>query len=111
VDAVEVPESGCNPNATYTEKNGQISAGLLSMSIGDSVSGVPGACQLNSANAVFNPQLNLNCGVAKMNQLSVNGISNSTNGMAEYWSVLNINHSNSTLSTIEATAANYPGCH
>ncbi|MDE2079164.1 MAG: hypothetical protein KGI73_02140, partial [Patescibacteria group bacterium] len=66
VDAVEKPESGCRIQTSFPESNGQLSNGLLSMSLGDSAPGI-GSC-FSSEAQTFDPQSNINCGVAKMNQ-------------------------------------------
>ena len=118
VDAVEKPESGCKsgPDSIFAETGnlkGTYSEGLLQLSVGDQARGAPSACNLNSSN-ILNAQTNITCGVAIMNGLSSNGITNNNKGMDAYWSTLRpgtTQNGQSTLATIESVAASYPGCH
>ena len=107
VGAVEKPESDCNPTSILKEANGQLSQGLLQLSYGDQAKGAPGACKF--AGGILDPQSNITCGVAIMNGLAPNGITNGHKGMDAYWSTLRSGHS--SLLTIDAVMSAYPGCH
>lgn len=91
-------ESAFNPKAKFTEGfddstgKPQISAGLLQLSLDDAKYY---GCEFKTMNDLFNPRLNLRCGVKIMNRWVIEdgviakGYSNkNARGGARYWSVL-----------------------
>lgn len=107
VGSVEKPESNCSPTNRYLESNGQWSEGLLQLSVGDSARGHSGACNLTSSNIV-DAKTNITCGVAIMDGLAPNGITNGNKGMDAYWSTLR--SSSKSVSAINAQMSSFPGC-
>lgn len=110
VGSVEKPESDCKsgPEVDYLESNGEWSQGLLQLSVGNKARGHPDACNLTSAN-IHDAKTNITCGVAIMDGLAPNGITNGNKGMDAYWSTLR--SSSKSITAINAQMKAFPGCN
>jgi hypothetical protein len=97
-------ESSFDPTQKFTESFGEISAGLLQLSIGD---GRLYSCDFTTEQDVLNPAKNLSCGVRIMQHLVVqdnviSGISGGNHkGASRYWSTLQPNRARKPLETIK----------
>ena len=54
-------------------------------------------------------QANITCGVAIMNGLAPNGITNNNKGMDAYWSTLR--SGSASITAIDSQMSSFPGCH
>jgi uncharacterized protein (TIGR02594 family) len=94
-------ESSFKPDDKFTESTGEISAGLLQLSVGD---GRNYSCEFSTLQDVFDPAKNLSCGVRIMQKLVVQDsvIAGGNNkGASRYWSTLRPNRPRKPLETIK----------
>jgi hypothetical protein len=94
-------ESSFKPNETFTESNGEISAGLLQLSFGNAG---PYSCDFSSDEDVLDPAKNLSCGVRIMQKLVVQDkviAGGDKKGASRYWSTLRPNHAQKPLENIK----------
>jgi hypothetical protein len=104
-------ESGFRPAATHTEKGGDVSRGLLQISV---ASGNDYGCSFASADTVHDPAQNLNCGVMILNKWVVEdgrlaGIRpGQWRGGARYWAVL---RNDRTTADIRSYTQQLPICN
>lgn len=122
--ALEVPESSCQSGPSSYSPEPLLSSpseGLLQLSYGDHASCHPDACAPLKGNyrqydrndpnqPIYNPQINLNCGIAIMDCRSFGGITNTKIGLGSYWSTVRTSHGQS-LANIKASAGASPGCN
>ena len=97
----EFENSSFNPDDKFTEATGEISAGLLQLSIGDRRNY---SCDFTTEQDVLDPAKNLSCGVRIMQKLVVqdNVISGGADkGASRYWSTLRPNRTRRPLETIK----------
>jgi hypothetical protein len=94
-------ESSFKPNETFTESDGEVSAGLLQLSFANAG---PYSCDFRTEQDVLDPAKNLSCGVRIMQKLVVQDkvIAGGANkGASRYWSTLRPNHARKPLETIK----------
>jgi hypothetical protein len=99
-------ESTFDPNETFRESSGEISAGLLQLSLGNAG---PYSCDFRTEQDVLDPAKNLSCGVRIMQKLVLqdNVISGGPRsgphkGASRYWSTLQPDRPRKPFETIKA---------